>query len=74
MNESDAKTIAESYIRTTNMRGYKAVFSEARKRPEPSNVWAVIFELYKPDGRIIRPSMIVLVDDVTGEVKPFPTL
>lgn len=69
MNPEQARTIAESFLSTQEMRGYKAVFVEARARPRWPNEIAVVFDIFSSTGGLLDGPMIVIVDKATKEAR-----
>jgi len=66
MTESEVQRAAELLIASHDMRGFKLVFAEARRRPSNSREWAAVFDIFTADGALVDGPMIIVVDDATG--------
>jgi hypothetical protein len=71
MSSGDAKAIAEEFLATTNMRGFKASFVEAKKQDRWPSEWAVIFDIHDALGHLMDGPMIITVDEGTRRARAF---
>jgi len=69
MTEAEAIEIAENYLRTKEMRGFRAVVAGARKNERVPDQWSVLFSLFTPEDFLLDGPMIIVVDEKTGEAK-----
>ena len=71
MRPEEARAIAESFLETQNMRGYKTVFAEVRSHDRWPNEWSVIFDLFTEAGNLMDGPMIVVVNKTTRQARIF---
>lgn len=69
MTKPEAIEIAENYLKTKNMRGYRAVVAEARKDERSPDEWIVLFSFFTPENFLMDGPMIIIVDEKTGEAR-----
>jgi hypothetical protein len=69
MNIEEARAIAERFLATQGMRGFKAVFEEAHKSKTCLDSWAVSFQLYAPEGGLVDGGLLIIVDEATGKAR-----
>jgi hypothetical protein len=74
MTPEEARALAENLLKTQDMRGYKAVFAEAREHERWPNEFSVIFDLYSKSGNLTDGPMIVIVDKTTRKARFFESL
>jgi len=70
MTIEEARIVAEGFLQSQEMRGYKAIFADARIRHRYPNEFAVVFDLFKGDDLIDGP-MVVIVDKTTQKARFF---
>ena len=71
MNEDEAKTMAERFIATQDMKGHSIQFVSATKGIRSPDEWSILYDLFSPQGTLIDGPIVVLVDDASGEVRLF---
>jgi hypothetical protein len=67
MTEAEARAAAEALLATFDMKGYSAVFAEAKTMPRFPGEWIVIFDMFSPEGTPFDGPMVVTVDEKTKE-------
>ena len=74
MTSGEAKSIAESFLVTQDMKGFSVRHAETKKSIPWPNDWAVVFNVYHPQGHLMDAPIIVLVDEKTRQPRFFETL
>jgi hypothetical protein len=71
MTQSEARTVAETFISATDMRGYSVVYADASKDEKTPDEWLVRFDLYSPNGGLVDSPTFVFVNEKTGLARFF---
>jgi hypothetical protein len=71
MTQSEARIIAENFIKATDMRGYSVVYADARKDEKNPDEWLVRFDLFSPKGGQVDSPTFVFVNERTGDARFF---
>jgi hypothetical protein len=69
MSCDDARMLAEKLIETTDLRGYRASYSGARRSPLVPTEWDVIFDVVAPGGDRVDGGIVVVVDQATRSAR-----
>ncbi len=77
MTEDDVKAVATKFVaeeaadhsRKHGVKPFSYVFDSARLHPRLQGQWAAVFTIRTPEGHVMDGMVVVLVDDVTGNVK-----
>jgi hypothetical protein len=65
MSYDDARMLAEKLIETTDLRGYRAAYSGARRSSLVPTEWDVVFDVVAPGGDRVSGGLVVVVDQNT---------
>lgn len=71
MKPEEAHDLAETFLRSRDMRGHKAVFAEVRSHHRWPDEFSVIFDVFTEAGNLVDGSLIVIVDKLTREARIF---
>jgi hypothetical protein len=70
MTAQTARQIAERFLTTVEMRGFRAVFSGVHGSSQTEE-WSVIFEVHSAEGHLMDGPIIVVVDKTTAAARLF---
>lgn len=74
MKPEDARIIAEIFIASQEIHGFKTLFAKVNPTTRSEREFSVVFDMYSAEGRLCEEPTIVIVDKVARSARFLPTL
>jgi len=71
ITKEQAQRLALEHLDRLDLRGFRYELKGVVSRPQHAEEWAVLFDIYTPDGRALDGPAVFVVDRASGAVRRF---